>query len=572
MFIESIVIKTPTRIIREIRFKMGLNLIVDNTLQSEITTTGNSVGKTTILKLVDFCLGAKPDIIYKDTEHGKEVYDLVKDFLIDSEVSILLTLSKNLSDSDAEAIVIERNFLPKKNAIRKINGEDILDKDFENKLLNMLFPHQKAEKPSFRQIISHSIRYRDESINKTLKTLHAYTSDVEYETLNLFLLGCIFSEGEKREALLKKLKNERQFKKKLENKQTKTSYIFALSALGNEIEILNKKKSTLNLNENFEEDIDKLNNVKYQINKYSSSLSKMKMKRELINASKKELEENASTIDLELLEVLYQEVNVNIQGLQKTFADLVSFHNKMITEKIKFITEDLPLLEEKIRNDEFAINTLLKNEAELSERIAKSDSFEELEKIIADLSEKYKSKGEYEAMISQIIEAENNIKELTVEIDMLDSELFSQNFEENVKKQLHKFNLFFSKISQELYDETYALKYDIIEKNGNPLYKFSAFNLNMSTGKKQGEILCFDLAYILFADDEEMSCLHFLLNDKKELLHHNQLTGVSEFIKDKNIQLIASIQKDKTPPAALANAYIAIELSQNDKLFKIEEN
>lgn len=57
----------------------------------------------------------------------------------------------------------------------------------------------------------------------------------------------------------------------------------------------------------------------------------------------------------------------------------------------------------------------------------------------------------------------------------------------------------------------------------------------MSSGKKQGEILCFDLAYILFADEENILCLHFLLNDKKELMHDNQLCKVAEFVRDKNI-------------------------------------
>ncbi|WP_407267705.1 hypothetical protein [Tenacibaculum maritimum] len=32
-------------------------------------------------------------------------------------------------------------------------------------------------------------------------------------------------------------------------------------------------------------------------------------------------------------------------------------------------------------------------------------------------------------------------------------------------------------------------------KKGQRVYKFSAFNLNFSSGKKQGEISCFDIAY-----------------------------------------------------------------------------
>ena len=85
---------------------------------------------------------------------------------------------------------------------------------------------------------------------------------------------------------------------------------------------------------------------------------------------------------------------------------------------------------------------------------------------------------------------------------------------------------------------------------GQRLYKFSSFNTNFSSGKKQGEITCFDIAYTLFADEEEIPCYHFLLNDKKELMHDNQLTKIAQLVEreQKHVQFVASILKDKLPP------------------------
>lgn len=60
MFIKKITISSPLQVIREIPFHKGLNLIVD---ESDGQVTGNGVGKTTVLKLIDFCLGAKDKII-----------------------------------------------------------------------------------------------------------------------------------------------------------------------------------------------------------------------------------------------------------------------------------------------------------------------------------------------------------------------------------------------------------------------------------------------------------------------------------------------------------------------------
>ena len=52
-------------------------------------------------------------------------------------------------------------------------------------------------------------------------------------------------------------------------------------------------------------------------------------------------------------------------------------------------------------------------------------------------------------------------------------------------------------------------------------------------------------------------------------MHDNQLIQVSEFVKNENIQLVVSILKDKLPEPVLESAHIAVELSQENKLFKI---
>ena len=458
MFIKKLTITSSKGVIRDLEFKSGLNLIIDNTPTTRAQLTGNNVGKTTVLKLVDFCLGGAPSIIYTDTENKKEVYDLVKNYLINEEVLITLILVEDLNDPNSKEIIIQRNFLTRKKAIRRINGKDVLDKDFEDELLKLLIPQQKSEKPTFRQIISHNIRYKDENINNTLKTLDRYTSDVEYETLYLFLLGCTFDDGAKKQALLTKIKQEEMFKERLEKKQTKTAYEIALSMIEDEIAALNEKKSKFNLNENFEDDLEQLNSIKYRINKTSSLISKMNIRKNLIEEAKKELEQNVSIIDLKQLETLYSEATVNVTGIQKTFADLVAYHNNMLVEKAKFITADLPSLVDKIKEEEKTLAALLKMEKELSEKIAKGDSFEELEKIIVELNEKYRTKGEYESIISQLDEVENNIKDLNSEIEIIDDLLFSSDFEELLKIQIKKFNKHFSAISQELYGKNNKIR------------------------------------------------------------------------------------------------------------------
>jgi uncharacterized protein YydD (DUF2326 family) len=571
MFLRSlqIVNNRNSSVIREISFRNGINLIVD---ESEESVTGNNIGKTTVLKLIDFCFGANKNNVWQDPENPKEVYSLVKNFLIDNEVLVVLTLSNSLNSKEENDVVIERNFLSSQNtAIRRINGQQYLDEEFEDALKELFFPNLVAEKPSFRQIISHNIRYKDLSINNTLKTLDKYTSDAEYETLYLYLLGCEFNEGNQKQGILQNIRQEDNFKKRLEKFQTKSAYETTLSLIENDIDELNVKKSKLNLNENFDSDLNKLNEIKYEINKLSSEISKINIRKELIIETKNDLEAHKSEIDLPQLEQIYNQATDKLGELQKSFENMVNYHNQMITEKAKFINNELPNLEQKLEQKQKHLEALLSQESKLSKLIAKSDSFEELELLISELTEKYRIKGEYENTIQQLQEVEDNLNAYNSELKEIDQALFSDEFEGKVKTQLNKFNKYFSSVSEYLYDEKYALKYEkVTNKKGQRLYKFSAFNTNFSSGKKQGEISCFDIAYILFARNEEIPSMDFLLNDKKELMHDNQLVKISQFVNESNIQFVASILKDKLPDELNNSDYFILELSEDNKLFRIE--
>ena len=570
MFLKSLTISSHEEVIREIKFHNGINLIVDETPSSKGTETGNNVGKTTVLMLIDFCLGASPKHIYTDPENKKEEYRLVKDFIIENKVLITLILKEDLSNEGSPEICIERNFLPRKQKIQRIDGVNNTDEEFEEALTNILFPGQYGKKPTFRQIISHNIRYKDLSINNTLKTLDVYTREDEYETLYLFLLGCDFDHGDTKQELLTQIRLEQTFKNRLEKEQTKSAYETALSILDSEIEGLNRRKLNFNLNENFESDLDKLNQVKYQINIASSGIGKLNIRRDLIIEAKQDLEKSVSQIDLQQLEHIYRQATDRVSGIQKTFADLCSFHNRMIAEKVRYIVKDLPRLDNDIKSKAERLSRLLQEEADLSAAISRSESFEELEKLISELNEKYRKKGEYENTIQQLAEVDANISSLNQRLDDIDDALFSHEFEQKIKEQKDKFNKHFASISQTLYGEQYALKVDpTVNKKGQRLYRFSAFNTNFSSGKKQGEISCFDIAYTLFADEENIPCLHFLLNDKKELMHDNQLLKIAQLVNNKGIQFVASILKDKLPEELNREEYFVVKLSQGDKLFRI---
>lgn len=572
MFLKSLTISKGKEVIRKIEFHDGLNLIVDETPSSNEKQTGNNVGKTTVLMLIDFCLGGNPKGIYTDPENKKEEHKVVKQFLIENKVLITLVLKDDLLVENAREIVIDRNFLGRKDQIRRINGVDQTESEFERTLTNLLFPGHFGKKPTYRQIISHNIRYKDLSITNTLKTLDSYTRDDEYETLYLFLLGCDFSQGDSKQELLAQIRVERTFKSRLEKEQTRSAYETALSLLNSEIESLNKRKLRFNLNEHFEEDLDNLNEVKFKVSLLGSDIGKLEIRRKLIEEAQRDLQSQASHVDYAQLRLIYEQAADRLKGVHKTFEELCVFHDRMLLEKVKFIARDLPRLKSEIRSKSESLKRLLHQQEDLNASIVHSEPFEELEKLIFELNQKYQKKGEFENMIRQMTEVDANLEDLNQRLNMIDDQLFNQAFEQKIKSQVNKFNRYFSAVSSELYAEKYALKVDpSTNRNGQRLYKFSAFNTNFSSGKKQGEISCFDIAYTLFADEEGFPCYHFLLNDKKELMHDNQLVKIARLVTEKRIQFVASILKDKLPAELNDEKYFVVKLSQLDKLFGIEK-
>lgn len=571
MFLKSLTISSGYKVIREIVFHEGLNLIVDDTPADDTKQTGNNVGKTTVLALIDFCLGGSGKFVYTDPENKKEEHRLVKKYLIDRRILVSLVLKADLSEDASEEVLIERNFLPRKEVVRRINGEDLTESEFERALTDIIFPGHFGKKPSFRQIISHNIRYKDLSINNTLKTLDGFTRDDEYETLYLFLLGCDVDHGDRKQELLTKIRLEQSFKDRLEKEETRSAYETALALLDSEIERLSKKKSRFNLNEKLEADLSELNDLRYEISVVSSAITKLDMRRKLIVEASDDLIARVAKVDRGQLRLIYQQARQGMEGIQKTFEELCDFHDRMLREKVAYVTKELPKLEETIRERSESLKFLIRQQDTLTERINHSDSFDALEKLMAELNEKYRKKGEYEKTIAQLREVDGNLATYNRELTAIDDQLFSDGFGDVVRGQVGKFNTFFSEISSTLYGEQYALKVDpVVNKKGQRLYKFSAFNTNFSSGKKQGEIFCFDIAYTLFADQEDIPCMHFLLNDKKELMHGNQLLNIANLVQEKGIQFVASILHDKLPPELDDEKYFAVKLSQADKVLRIE--
>ena len=121
MFLKTLTIHNENSLIREINFHKGINLIIDETSSDKKISSGNSVGKTTVLRLIDFCLDGTGENIYIDPEF-KKTNQTVEVFLKKNNILITLTLIEDIDDDMSKQIVIQRNFLANSKKIQTINA------------------------------------------------------------------------------------------------------------------------------------------------------------------------------------------------------------------------------------------------------------------------------------------------------------------------------------------------------------------------------------------------------------------------------------------------------------------
>lgn len=562
MFLKKLSIYNEEVLIREIPFHKGINLIVDETTSEKRTESGNSVGKTTVLRLIDFCLDGNGQNIYIDPEF-KNTNTKIEQFLKENNIIISLVLIEDINDENSHEIVIERNFLKYKNKVQKINGESLTNDDFSRVLKELIFKTQ-SEKPTLKQLKSKNIRDEKNKLVNTIKVLDAYTTDVEYELLFLFWLG-IDTDMSK-----DKLVREKNIEEKLQLRLRKESNLSqinqSLIIINKEIEELNKRKDLFNLNEKYEEELQKLNGIKSEINAYATRLSRLDLRKELINESLTNLKEDIANINTEQIRNLYEKAKVLIPSIQRTFEDTLSFHNEMIKQKVTYISEELPFLERDIINYKRALSILLLEEKKLTKSLSKSGAIDDLQVIISELNSFYEKKGNLEELKRLWEKSNDKLNQINENLDIINRNLLSK--DDLIQKRIEEFNVFFSEISSRLDGVHSLLSADNIEG----VYKFKIGNIegNPGTGSKKSQMASFDLAYIKFADSLDIPCLHFVLQDQIENVHSNQITNLlTEIVSEINCQYVLPVLRDKLPTDIEISPFEILSLSQSDKLFRV---
>lgn len=578
MLIKYLTIEKNGKIVRHIPFKMGVNLIVDTTPSESQKESGNNVGKTTVLRLVDYCLGGHSKTIYQDPEF-KTTNSTVKTFLEGDNVIITLRLGSSF-DNEINDIVLKRNFLQRSQKLAEINGNNFTNIKEYCKNLNQLLFGLSSSKPTFRELIARFIRSDASKMDRVIKYLPITTTDNTYEGIYFFLFNRsdTTSLSSEKNDLARKLQFNKKVIEDAFQKRTVAAIKQHLSLIISDIRQLENQKLNFNVNPQYEKEYSALQNIKNKINRTSSELSNKQFRLTLLNESINELKKQTSTVDADTLQAVYQEAKHYVVGLQKSFDDAVAFHNKLVANKLGYLSEDIPILEKEIRALEEQLVKLLSNESEIGRKLVITGSLADYELIVSTANKKYEQKGRLEEELEKLQNIESTIETCDKRIGEITRIINSSDAAKALEENITKFNQFFSSYSEKFYDEKFVLSADF--DHDSNVYKFNISNVdgNLGDGKKKGLIAAFDLAYISYATSEGFKIPHFVMHDRIEGIHGNQLKSLFDVVNSDKFsgQYVASILSGKFSEFQLSENYLEdnkmLELSQSDKLFRIESN
>ncbi|WCG81728.1 DUF2326 domain-containing protein [Pectobacterium sp. A5351] len=567
MFLKKLEVYSQSLgVIRDITFHNGVNLILDKSTVKK-SETGNSVGKTTALRAIDFCLGAKQENFYIDPEFKTEDSE-IKSFLVDNEIVFTIILN---TTSNRE-LTISRIISANSKIHATINGTVFTNLSSFHDALKLNLFLSSSLKPTFRQIMSRFIRNSTEKMSNALKTLQM-ASLADYETLNLFLFGFdnanILSEKQKIGKELKKIEKEFDVILKI---RSKNSIEQSLSVIEREIKEKEKDITNYNLGESYSTQMNEINAIKLKVSQLSLDLSALEMKRSLNDKAIKDLLEQQDNTDPDELKKLYEEVTIRVVNISKTFEEALGFHNKMIVKKVEFINSQMESLVTNIDEVKRNLNIWLEKESRILRELSQLGSLSDLQIIQKDVNKLYENKGSFESSLNQILDYEERIEKARVKLNEVASEI-DLNLE-RFNEKLSVFNKYFSEYTKELYNEEYILSYD--ESKGNYVFKVEPLGAikskgNQGEGKKKAQVSALDLAYLSTQEENNSKTLRFIAHDGIEAIHANQIKTLFDIASSINGQYILSILKDKlsSVDTDFIEQYTVLELSEDDKFFKI---
>ncbi|HAJ79115.1 MAG TPA: DUF2326 domain-containing protein [Fibrobacteres bacterium] len=477
---------------KPVEFTPGMNIIwADRTKDSTKKDSRNGLGKSTLIEIIHFCLGAKVE------KHKGLMVDQLKDWVFSVELSIQ---NKNIivsrSVDDPGKVTVKGDFSDWPVQPKEKNGEIVfLVKDWNAILGVLLFglpvvTDTKGYKPSFRSLISYLIRKGKDSFSIPFEH-HRKMFEWDKQINNAYLLGLSWENA----AELQKLKDQ---KKGIQNlkKAAKAGVIKNfIGTLGD----LEAQKVRLKAEAEIEASNLKTFKVHPQYNKIQSEANELTAEiHEAVNSSMSsnqilELYENSLNSEQsppdEEVASLYKEVGITLPDLTfRHLQEVTEFHLNIIENRKQYLSSEIAVLKTTIASIEETIAKKTEKRSSLLEILNTHGALQEYTLLEKRHMQTISQLNAVSSMIDNLKAFQEGLSKIKIEQEQLFQKARRDLDERDIIRE--KAITLFNSFSEKLYNAPGKLVIDFAEKG-------FTFDIDIERSGSSGignmKIFCYDI-------------------------------------------------------------------------------
>lgn len=552
--LELNIMSPSDKLVRNIKFKeSGLTFIYGDIKRPEDrTSTINSLGKTLLLKMIDYLLGANNDSsIMKEAIHNYYLDAKIK--YNDELYDVKRIIGKSDSSIYINGEVKELNEYKEFFGIRRQDYDKQVILTAKSSLVSL------RQNPTFSDYETILDMLKLDQLIKNIKDIYITQDDIKRLKQNKKDLISTFEDS------LKK------------NNETIEQRIYLIDKreeeLSKEIAIMAERIKTLEISNYKKSSITEYENINIKFKQLRHTIDQMRIEKIRLSNYMKEVD-NSEVTNAQLLS-LYEKAKVEIPSMVvRQLSDVEKFHQSVIKDRKETIIKRTSELELTIDDYNEEAELLANQLSELGKLIAENRVYQEAIELYEKYTNKLRDLAYEQGQLSRI-------KEIDEDINDKDSNLgqqFDHAKQSLDKKLIKQYRDFIYEFVKKIYDEQVATFFDINIKGKHQTHRPIEFILNMSgdTGEGMSEVQKNIIDYLLFKYNSDLelmiqdsSCYNGI--DPRQV--SNMLLYLGEIAASQKKQAIVAINKfqlatDHDIFTLINNRATGVALSENDKLLK----
>lgn len=480
---------------KAVEFRPGFNVVLaDRTEESGSKDSRNGLGKSTLIEIIHFCLGATLQQAKGLGSKNLRGWDFSLDLTLYNQV---ITVTRNTNDKSK--VVIEGDTTSWPIQPKEKEGQKILSLTNWKALLgNLLFDlpidnEVQKFKPTFRSLISYFIRRGRDAFSTPFEH-HRKQLEWEKQVNNAFLLGLAWEDARDLQLLKDRQKLLEDIKKFKKDTETGVAIgilgsLGELEALKVEIESqLRERKRTLSnfcVADQYHELEANTNQLTTEIHEATNNNIAEKKLLEFYQSSL-EAENEPSPEDVSNI---YESIGIELPGLVvRRFEEVEIFHRRLIENRRDFLSNEIDRIRRDISSREILIREKIEERASLLEVLQTHGALEEYTRLQELYLKTVSNLNDIKKRIEELNRFEEGKSALKIEKERVLQRARSDYQERRV--QANRAIDLFNTNSRFLYDAPGRLIIDV----GDNGFQFKVeINRDGSEGIDNMKIFCYDL-------------------------------------------------------------------------------